>query len=248
MSGPVQSFMEPMGIVCAATLGSINWNEPTGLSSTKLTPDKSCFKSGIPVLTCLASMEPQPTVTFPANVLAMPKIRDGKLEWLQIIRSNDMFLGVPHNFVQFTCLQEILAGWLGVECGTYNQISDSLHVYDRHWEKVVNSSPFPCAALNRDYLTLSRAESDRVFKELEHRVEQMIHPETEPDALEGLSTWDTAPEGYRNIGTVLVAEALRRRGLVKTAARTMSHCTNPAYQQLWSRWCSSRQMNSGRRS
>ena len=178
---------------------------------------------------------------IPCNVLAMPKIRDGKLEWLQIIRSNDMFLGVPHNFVQFTCLQEILAGWLEVECGTYNQISDSLHIYDRHWEKVVNSSPLPCVSPNGDYLDLSRIESDRVFKELEHRVEQMIHPGTEPDALEGLSSWDDAPEGYRNIGTILAAEALRRRGLAESAARTMSRCTNPAYQQLWSRWCSSRQ-------
>ena len=184
---------------------------------------------------------------IPCNVLAMPKIRDGKLEWLQIIRSNDMFLGVPHNFVQFTCLQEILAGWLGVECGTYNQISDSLHVYDRHWEKVLNSSPLPCVSPNRDYLDLSRIESERVFKELEHRVEQMTHRETEPDTLEGLSTWNDAPEGYRNIGTVLVAEALRRRGLAEAATRTMSRCTNPAYQHLWSRWCSGRQMDLGRR-
>ena len=183
---------------------------------------------------------------IPCNLLAMPKIRDGKLEWLQIIRSNDMFLGVPHNFVQFTCLQEVLAGWLGVQCGTYNQISDSLHVYDRHWEKVVNSPPLPCIAPNGDYLDLPRQESDRAFKELEHRVEQMIHPDTEPDALEALSFWDSAPQSYRNIGTVLAAEALRRRGLAESAVRTMSRCTNPAYQQLWSRWCSSRQMNSGR--
>ena len=48
---------------------------------------------------------------IPCNVVAMPKLRDGKLEWLQVIRSNDMFLGVPHNFVQFTSIQEMLAGW-----------------------------------------------------------------------------------------------------------------------------------------
>ena len=183
---------------------------------------------------------------IPCNVVAMPKVRDGKLEWLQIIRSNDMFLGVPHNFVQFTCLQEVLAGWLGVECGTYNQISDSLHVYNHHWEKVVKSAPLPSVSRNRDCLDLPRADSNRMFKDLEHRVEQMIDPKTEPDALEGLSSWEGAPEGYRNIGIVLSAEALRRRGLEKAAARTMSKCTNPVYQQLWSRWCSSRQMKSRR--
>ena len=79
----------------------------------------------------------------PCNIAAMPKLRDGKLEWLQVIRSNDMFLGVPHNFVQFTSMQEILAGWLGVECGSYTQISDSLHVYDSRWEgrDGLNGSP-----------------------------------------------------------------------------------------------------------
>ena len=177
---------------------------------------------------------------IPCNVLAIPKLRDGKLEWLQVIRSNDMFLGVPYNFVQFTCVQEILAGWLGVECGTYNQISDSLHVYNRHWKNVVESPLLPNISPNTDYLKLSRQESDRIFKELERRVEQMINPETGQETLEGLSSWDDAPQSYKNIGTVLTAEALRRRGLMEEAARTMSRCTNPVYQQLWSRWCSSR--------
>ena len=68
---------------------------------------------------------PQPDGTpvdkdIPCNVMSLLKVRDGKLEWLQVIRSNDLFLGVPHNFVQFMCLQEIMAGWLGVECGAYH--------------------------------------------------------------------------------------------------------------------------------
>lgn len=186
---------------------------------------------------------------IPCNVLAMPKIRDGKLEWLQVIRSNDMFLGVPHNFVQFTSLQEILSGWLGVECGSYTQISDSLHVYDRDWEKVVDSHPLPNISLSIDSLTLPRQESDRVFKELERRVEKMIDPETEPGTLEGLASWDSVPQGYRNIVYVLAAEALRRRGLREAATGIMQHCKSPVYQQLWSRWSSSRlgQTKSSRR-
>ena len=150
---------------------------------------------------------------IPCNVLAMPKLRDGKLEWLQVIRSNDMFLGVPHNFVQFTCIQEIVAGWLGVGCGSYNQISDSLHVYDRDWNNVMDSTAVPNVAPSTDYLAQSRQESDRLFRELELRVEQMIDPETGPDDLERLASWDGAPQAYRNIGTVLTAESLRRRGL-----------------------------------
>ena len=177
----------------------------------------------------------------PCNVAAMPKLRDGKLEWLQVIRSNDMFLGVPHNFVQFTSMQEILAGWLGVECGSYTQISDSLHVYDSRWEDVMASTALPRVSPNHDRLALPRQESDRAFRELERRVEQMIDPETDTDTLEGLASWDSAPQSYRNIAAVLTAEALRRRRLTESAARIMSRCTNLVYQQLWSRWCLSRQ-------
>ena len=129
----------------------------------------------------------------PCNIAAMPKLRDGKLEWLQVIRSNDMFLGVPHNFVQFTSMQEILAGWLGVECGSYTQISDSLHVYDSRWEDVMASTALPRVSLNHDRLALPRQESERAFSELKRRVEQMIDPETDMDTLEGLASWDSAP-------------------------------------------------------
>ena len=183
---------------------------------------------------------------IPCNVVAMPKLRDGKLEWLQVIRSNDMFLGVPHNFVQFTFMQEILAGWLGVECGSYTQISDSLHVYDSRWEDVIASTALPEVSPNTDRLNLPRKESDWVFKELERRVEKMIDPETERDMLEGLASWDSAPLAYRNMAAVLTAEALRRRGLTESASRIMSRCANPVYHQLWSRWCSSRQRQTNR--
>ena len=177
---------------------------------------------------------------IPCNVVAMPKLRDDKLEWLQIIRSNDMFLGVPHNFVQFTCIQEVLAGWLGVECGSFNQISDSLHVYDRDWDNVMASTVVPNVSPSTDCLRQPRQESDRLFRELERRVEQMIDPETEPSELQGLASWGDAPQAYRNIATMLTAEALRRRGLRESASRTMAGCTNLAYQQLWARWWSSR--------
>lgn len=61
----------------------------------------------------------------------MFNIRDGRLDWTQIIRSNDIFLGLPHNLVQFTTLHEVMAGWLGVQMGSYNQLSNSLHLYEK---------------------------------------------------------------------------------------------------------------------
>lgn len=178
---------------------------------------------------------------IPCNLVAMPKLRNGKLEWLQVIRSNDMFLGIPHNFVQFTCMQEVLAGWLGVECGTYNQVSDSLHVYDRDLENVLGSQPTVGASRNLDSLALPWKESDLVFKELEYRIELMIDPNTTTDTISSLSNWDVAPQAYRNISKVLVAYALRQRNRPQSADQVIASCSNPVYLQLWERWCSRRQ-------
>ncbi len=173
---------------------------------------------------------------IPCNVISMPKVRDGKLEWQQVIRSNDVFRGLPYNLVQFTSLQEILAGWLNVECGTYNQLSDSLHVYEGDTANVLASGPPPDVALNTDSLALPRDESDQVFKELEWRVEKLIDPDLASGALRGMASWDSAPEAYRNIMTVLAAETLRRRGDTDSAVEAMTTCTNPAYRQLWAWW------------
>ena len=153
-----------------------------------------------------------------------------------MIRSNDVFRGLPYNLVQFTSLQEILAGWLNVECGTYNQVSDSLHVYEQDTASVLAAEPLPHAAFNTDSLALPKDESDQVFKELEGRIEKLIDPDLSIGALRGLASWESAPEAYRNIMTVLAAETFRRRGDINSAVEGMSSCTNPAYQQLWTQW------------
>ena len=171
---------------------------------------------------------------IPCNIASLLKVRNGKLEWTQIIRSNDLFLGVPYNFVQFTCLQEIMAGWLGIECGSYNQISDSLHLYDRDMKKVFNSMRSSDLYSNPDSLALPWEESEQAFREMEHRIERMIKPELCPNELERLSKWDTAPQAYQNILAVLVARALHRHGHIETAKAVMSSCTNPVYHELWS--------------
>ena len=131
----------------------------------------------------------------PCNVISMLKVRDGKLEWSQVIRSNDLFLGLPHNLVQFTSLQEIIAGWLNIECGTYNQISDSMHIYEEDNEETISKSlPSTRTILNADSLALPRKESELVWKELEFRAERMIAEKLKENGLRALSRWNTAPK------------------------------------------------------
>jgi thymidylate synthase len=57
-------------------------------------------------------------------------LRDGKLHMIVSMRSNDAFLGLPHDVFCFTMLQEIMARTLSVELGVYKHAVGSLHLYD----------------------------------------------------------------------------------------------------------------------
>lgn len=64
------------------------------------------------------------------NLIFTFKIRHGKLNITVFNRSNDLHWGVMGaNLCQFSTIQETMAAWLGVEVGTYTQITDSLHIY-----------------------------------------------------------------------------------------------------------------------
>lgn len=57
------------------------------------------------------------------------------------MRSNDAFLGLPHDVFAFTMLQEIIARTLGFELGEYKHAVGSLHLYEsdrRRAQRLVN--------------------------------------------------------------------------------------------------------------
>lgn len=57
-------------------------------------------------------------------------IRDNQLNMITYMRSNDAFLGLPHDVFAFTMIQEILARSLDVEMGLYYHAVGSLHLYE----------------------------------------------------------------------------------------------------------------------
>jgi thymidylate synthase len=59
-------------------------------------------------------------------------IRRGRLDMHITMRSNDVWLGLPYDLFTATLLQEVMAGWLGVELGIYHHHVDSLHLYAQH--------------------------------------------------------------------------------------------------------------------
>jgi thymidylate synthase len=59
-------------------------------------------------------------------------VRNGHLQMHTTMRSQDLWLGFPYDVFAATLLQELLAGWLGVEVGEYHHFVDSLHLYKAH--------------------------------------------------------------------------------------------------------------------
>lgn len=171
---------------------------------------------------------------IPCNVMSILKVRNGKLEWLQILRSNDIFRGLPYNIVQFTSLQEIMAGWLGLSLGSYNQVSDSLHAYLNTLADLSKSDtimPKP----NIDSMVLPFDDSIATFDDLAARVDQMIEPGVTPAALQDLVAW-SGPIAFGNILFVLGAEVARRKKWLGIRDGFIEQCSNPIYRQLWWRW------------
>jgi len=65
--------------------------------------------------------------TFTVNVIG------GKLNLVNVVRSNDMILGFPHDVAGFALLQLMLAQKLDVKPGTYTHVIANAHVYDIHY-------------------------------------------------------------------------------------------------------------------
>ena len=64
-------------------------------------------------------------------------IRENKLILFVTMRSNDVFVGLPHDIFCFTMLQEVIAKELNVELGDYNHFISSCHYYIED-DKLVN--------------------------------------------------------------------------------------------------------------
>jgi thymidylate synthase len=174
---------------------------------------------------------------IPCNVTALLKVRDGKLEWLQVMRSNDLYRGLPYNLVQFTTLHEILSGWLGLGLGQYHHLSDSLHIYHNTTQDILDSKPVIAAISleNRDNLAIEKSESDSAFQLLEGIVERLIAENISTEQILSEAK-PSLPQAYFNIAIVLCAESARRRGQTSLSYTMIEECTNPAFAICYKNW------------
>jgi thymidylate synthase len=171
---------------------------------------------------------------IPCNTQSILKVRNHRLEWLQIMRSNDIYLGLPHNLVQFTFLQEIIAGWLGLLPGHYHHVSDSLHLYERDANKV-SVSPMENLLPNDVYL-LPKLESELAVTRLAAAIDRITNENCGATEVARLPQAVVLPNAYRNMLCILCAEGLRRRQQAELGEQIMTTCTNPVFRKMWSSW------------
>ena len=72
----------------------------------------------------------QPHEDVPCTCTLQFLNRQEGLDLIVYMRSNDVFIGFPHDLFCFTMIQELVARSLGIEMGQYIHLVGSLHLYD----------------------------------------------------------------------------------------------------------------------
>lgn len=99
-------------------------------------------------------------------------IRDGKLNCTGIMRSNDVWYGLPYDTIFFTELTKYIAKRLNIPYGTYTHTVISLHAYERNYDDIAEASKAePTSKISVDF------EKLMTYKfMLEHVVEKSEKP------------------------------------------------------------------------
>jgi thymidylate synthase len=175
------------------------------------------------------------TDDIPCNVASLLKLREGRLESTQIMRSNDLVLGVPHNIVHFSSLQEVLAGWLGVEVGSYNHFADSLHLYERDAPVSERIDPRVLPP-NVESIALPKTTSELSFSILADLGDRLCSPTANAEQVLAAFRSVALDSAFRSWAAILTAEALRRRKAFGMIESVMRDCPNGCLATMFERW------------
>lgn len=114
--------------------------------------------------------------TFTVNITS------GKLNLHNIIRSNDMILGCPHDVAGFALLQRILAARLGVKVGKYTHSISHAHIYGIHFEqaseliKRKNNHPPIKLGAKKDWLERAQNGDEKLVEEIVNTISNQYNP------------------------------------------------------------------------
>ncbi|MFM7854125.1 MAG: thymidylate synthase, partial [Flammeovirgaceae bacterium] len=75
----------------------------------------------------------------PCNDVLNFYVKDGKLELTVFARSIDLWFGFCNDFYTFSKLMQLVTKETGYEIGSMHWFVTNLHVYERHWDKKIQS-------------------------------------------------------------------------------------------------------------
>ncbi|MDO8769436.1 MAG: thymidylate synthase [Burkholderiaceae bacterium] len=78
-----------------------------------------------------------PHLDIPCTCTLQFMVRDGRLNLFASMRSNDAYMGLPHDVFAFTMIQELVARSLDLDLGHYKHFAGSLHLYDTDRSKAI---------------------------------------------------------------------------------------------------------------
>ncbi|MNC21074.1 Thymidylate synthase [compost metagenome] len=131
-------------------------------------------------------------------------------------------------------LQEILAGWLKLDLGTYTHFSDSLHLYENDLSKISilqKNSPE-----NQDNLMLDKDTSSKLLNEIYIKMMMISRGDYQEEALNTMAYLKSGYQSYDNIMLVLAAYAARKLGFEDLKNNLIYNCENELYRQMWIDW------------
>lgn len=185
------------------------------------------------------------SLDIPCNTQSFLRIQDGKLHWLQTMRSNDIFRGLPYNFVQFTTVQEVMAGWLGVGLGSYTHVVNSLHYYHEDIDRFA-ALPDSQAPANTESLMLPKEISDGCLRLMSDLITGVTQDRSQIAHYGALVDGGVLPPAYANMANAILAEAARRWGDTSSAQSRLGNVANPCIRDLMERWFSRMRPDHGR--
>ncbi len=106
----------------------------------------------------------------------------GNLHMHNIVRSNDMILGCPHDVAGFALLQRILAARLGVGVGKYTHSISNAHIYDIHYQGAKelierrNNHAIIELKLDKNSYERAKAADERLVNEIVDQIQSQYEP------------------------------------------------------------------------
>jgi thymidylate synthase len=172
---------------------------------------------------------------IPCNLVSMLKIRNNKLEWSQIMRGNDLLRGTPYNFIQFTMLQEIIAGWLDIDIGDYFLFSDSLHIYKDDLKKFSLRKNIKLTN-NEDKLLFSKREFDIFFPECINILQKARLNGIDLSDIKKLEKSTIIPKEYKTLISIPLSYIALKNNDLDLVSKLENLCLNQQLLHIWQQW------------